>query len=156
VSFDLVLIDGYSLMHRDPELQRELHRDIDLARLKLVRKYEQTAGQFGKRVVIVFDGRGARTDFCAEHFEVDVMFSPRHMTADTVIERLAAEHPRKERVLVIASDRAELDTVSAGGAETMACGQFMLHLESQQRTVREKQQQSSRTNRGPRLGDFFP
>ncbi len=84
---DLYLFDGYNLLHAggfgDP---REL-RDA-LASYVAVR---------GARGIVVFDGIGDLVSRGA----LEVRYAPH---ADTLLERLAAEHRRTERVLLVTSD----------------------------------------------------
>lgn len=84
---DLYLFDGYNLLHAGPFADaREL---VDaLASYVAVR---------GARGVVVFDGVGED----AVRGPLEVRFAEH---ADTLLERLAAEHRRQERVLLVTSD----------------------------------------------------
>ncbi|MFL5953228.1 MAG: NYN domain-containing protein [Gaiellaceae bacterium] len=84
---DLYLFDGYNLLHAGPFADaREL---VDaLASYVAVR---------GARGVIVFDGVGED----AVRGPLEVRFAEH---ADTLLERLAAEHRDRERVLLVTSD----------------------------------------------------
>jgi predicted RNA-binding protein with PIN domain len=84
---DLYLFDGYNLLHSGSFADaREL---IDaLASYVAVR---------GARGVIVFDGVGEN----AVRGPLEVRYAPH---ADTVLERLAADHRSRERVLLVTSD----------------------------------------------------
>ena len=89
----LYLFDGFNLLHAGPYTEpREL---IDaLASFVATR---------GARGVVVFDGAGDD----AQLGPLSVRFAP---DADTLLERLAAEHRALERVLIVSSDRAVLGT----------------------------------------------
>lgn len=84
---DLYLFDGYNLLHAGPYADaREL---VDaLASYVAVR---------GARGVVVFDGAGED----AVRGPLEVRFAAH---ADTLLERLAAEHRDRERVLLVTSD----------------------------------------------------
>ena len=151
-----LIIDGYSLLHRfDPEGARR-PAGLQSARQKLVRHIEDTSAGRADRVTIVFDGQQAGGG--GEGYEspaVEVLFSPSGRTADTVIERLVQECPTPETILVVSSDRLERQTVSARGAQTMGCGDFL--AEGEQR----RQHRPSRATRPTKplrstLGDYFP
>lgn len=94
----LYLFDGYNILHAgDFAGRREL---VDaLASFVAVR---------GARGVVVFDGVGED----AVHGALEVRFAS---PADSLIERLAAEHRRTEEVYVVSSDRAVRGTA---GQET--------------------------------------
>jgi len=90
---ELYLFDGYNLLHAGPYADaREL---VDaLASYVAVR---------GGRGVVVFDGAGE-----------DVVRGPLEVRfaadADTLLERLAAEHRGRERVVLVSSDATVLET----------------------------------------------
>jgi len=71
--------------------------------LRLVSERGRLAATKGARGVIVFDGAGDDTELgpLSVRFVAD---------ADTLLERLAAEHRERERVLLVSSDRAVIET----------------------------------------------
>lgn len=149
-----LIIDGYSLLHRDPSLKPLLRRDLETARQLLIRKVEQTAPDWAERITIVFDGQGERTSRTVPDARIEIVFAPSRLTADTVIERLVFAVADKEPVLVVTSDRAERQTVAAAGAETMSCGDFLRYGDRQkEQWLRPKR--PARPLR-PTLGDHFP
>jgi predicted RNA-binding protein with PIN domain len=92
----LYLFDGYNLLHAGPyEDAREL---VDsLASFVALR---------GARGVVVFDGVGED----AQRGPLQVRYAPH---ADTLLERLAAEHRAHEQVLLVTSDSTV--AAAAGG-----------------------------------------
>lgn len=150
-----LIVDGYSLLHRDPELAPALHADLTLARQRLVRKIEEVAGVIADRTTVVFDGTAAGAGEGYESAAVEAVFSPQHLTADTVIERLVHDAPDPERILVVTSDLAERHTVAAAGAQTMSCTDFLAALGEQRRQVTRRSAARGKAP-GARLGDFFP
>ena len=109
---DLYLFDGYNLLHAggfgDP---REL-RDA-LASYVAVR---------GARGIVVFDGVGDLVTRGA----LEVRYAPH---ADTLLERLAAEHRRTERVLLVTSD-ATLKAASGVEVAKVSSAAFAAELRS--------------------------
>ena len=85
----LYLFDGFNLLHAGGFSSPEELRDL-LA--------SWVAGK-GARGILVFDGHGAEE----RHGPLEVRWAE---NADTLIERLAAEHRRKEQVAVVSSDEA--------------------------------------------------
>ena len=94
----LYLFDGYNILHAGDFAGRRELVDL-LASFVAVR---------GARGVVVFDGVGED----AAYGSLDVRFAS---PADPVIERLAADHRRREEVWVISSDQAVRGTA---GQET--------------------------------------
>jgi predicted RNA-binding protein with PIN domain len=90
---NLFLFDGYNLLHASPFGEpREL---VDALASFVATK--------GARGVVVFDGVGED----AERGPLSVRYAP---DADTLLERLAAEHRDRERVVLVSSDTTVLGT----------------------------------------------
>jgi len=89
----LYLFDGYNLLHAGPYAEARELADA-LASFVATR---------GARGVVVFDGAGEDVQLGP----LSVRYAP---DADTLLERLAAEHRSRERVLLVSSDRAVLGT----------------------------------------------
>jgi predicted RNA-binding protein with PIN domain len=87
------LFDGYNLLHAGPFADARELADA-LASFVATR---------GARGVLVFDGAGG----AAQLGPLEVRYAP---DADTLLERLAAEHRDRERVVLVSSDRAVLET----------------------------------------------
>lgn len=149
-----VIVDGYSLLHRESPDRRPAN--LAMARLRLVRRIEDVSNTLADRITVVFDGQSSGASAEERSAHIEVVFSPPHFTADTVIERLVHESARPGTVLVVTSDRAERQTVEACGAATMSCGDFLEHC-----TTTRKQaghHAARRSGKTPRatLGEFFP
>lgn len=151
---DWVIIDGYSLLYRRRAAGHAASRALETERDLLVREVEAAAGWLADRVTMVFDGRQAGGSADGSSAAVEILFSPPDKTADTVIERLVHAAPRPEGVLVVTSDRRERDTVSAAGAQTISCGDFLARC-AELRAVRPAPAREPRGGRAT-LGDFFP
>jgi predicted RNA-binding protein with PIN domain len=89
----LYLFDGYNLLHAGG--YRDARKLADLLA-------SYVAGK-GARGVVVFDGVGTDTELGP----LSVRYAP---DADTLLERLAAEHRSRERVLLVSSDAAVAGT----------------------------------------------
>jgi predicted RNA-binding protein with PIN domain len=85
----LYLFDGYNLLHAGPFEDVPTLRDA-LASFVALR---------GARGIVVFDGVGADE----QHGPLELRFAPH---ADTLLERLAAEHRETESVCLVSSDAA--------------------------------------------------
>jgi predicted RNA-binding protein with PIN domain len=122
----LYLFDGYNLLHAGAyEDVREL-RDA-LASFVALK---------GARGVLVFDGVGPDET----HGPLEVRFAAH---ADTLLERLAAEHRRRERVVLVSSDAAVRGTsgqeVRKRSSRTfLAELEAVTHSEEQPRHLRDR------------------
>jgi predicted RNA-binding protein with PIN domain len=89
----LYLFDGYNLLHAGPFLDAR----------ELVDALASFVATRGARGVVVFDGGGDDVQLGP----LSVRYAP---DADTLLERLAAEHRERERVVLVSSDRTVLGT----------------------------------------------
>jgi predicted RNA-binding protein with PIN domain len=89
----LYLFDGYNLLYAGPYADARELADA-------LASYVATRGARG---IVVFDGAGEDMQLGP----LSVRYAP---DADTLLERLAAEHRASERVLLVSSDRAVLGT----------------------------------------------
>jgi predicted RNA-binding protein with PIN domain len=149
-----LLVDGYSLLHRDPEFRDLLENGLAVARELLIEKVGRMASACADRTTIVFDGR-QRSKESPRHPDVEVIFSPAHQTADTVIERLVSEAEDPAGILVVTSDRLERETVTAAGAHAMSCANF-LEMQSDALARIRRAMKSGHASARPTLGDLFP
>jgi predicted RNA-binding protein with PIN domain len=94
---ELYLFDGYNLLHGGP---------YDDAR-ELIDALASFVALRGARGVVVFDGIGEDV----QRGPLQVRYAPH---ADTLLERLAAEHRSRERVVLVTSDST---VATSAGAE---------------------------------------
>src|SRR5712692_4075622 len=110
----LFLFDGYNLLHASPFVEPS----------ELVDALASFVATKGARGVVVFDGVGEDAD----RGPLSVRYAP---DADTLLERLAAEHRDRERVVLVSSDTTVLGT--AGGQVARVSSQtFFRDLEPAQ------------------------
>ena len=114
---EYLLVDGHSVIFAWPEL-RALHvRRMAAAREALVKTLTAYQDQSGVRVVVVFDGQGARaTEEASAPEGIQVFYAPAGGTADAIIERLVAKYAATCRLTVATSDGLEQTTALAFGA----------------------------------------
>lgn len=148
-----LIIDGYNLLHKVPELARMLGTDIQGARHRLVRMIEGAARGMAQQTTLVFDGREAGRDPALTSKHLEVYFSPGNLSADSIIERLVFKFETPEKILVVTSDHAEHDTVSSAGAYTMSSEEFLGKCETDAKRPISK---GMLPRKEPKLGDLFP
>ena len=145
-----IIIDGYSLVYRDPTLQSILHTSPEMARHHLIRKLEQVAQDVAERITIIFDGQSKGHDDQYDPGVVEVIFTSGNQTADTMIEQLIHRVPNPAELMVVTSDSHEARTVDAAGASCMSCRSFLELIEPCSRRVPRQKVPAIQ------LGDFFP
>lgn len=156
MAYQRLIIDGYSLLHRDPETKQIVARDLRRAREVLIEKVSRTATALADAVTIVFDGQQGSGTAPGGLQSIEIIYTTAGQTADDYIERCVQQAGHPDHWMVVTNDRRERETVMATGVHTMSCAVF---LEECSRLSRHQQQsmkrQSVRTP-GPKLGDYFP
>ena len=114
---EYLLVDGHSVIFAWPEL-RVLHvRRMGAAREALVRALTDYQDRSGVRVVVVFDGQGAKdTEEQEGRDGIQIFYAQAGRTADAIIERLVAKYAATHRLTVATSDRMEAQTAISFGA----------------------------------------
>lgn len=151
-----LIIDGYSLIHRDHELKHMVNVSLRRARELLIEKISRTATGMAETVTIVFDGQqDTGVDNDGTH-AVEILYSSSGQTADTVIERLVQQARHPSRWMVVTNDRRERETVMAAGVQTMSCAVFLEESARMQQQYAQSIRRQTLKQPGPKLGDFFP
>ena len=133
-----LIVDGHSVIFAWPELRKIHERRSSLAREALTRQLRDYQDWTGVRVVIVFDGKGARVSATSGSGDVQIFYSRSGQTADAIIERLASKYARKVDLTVATSDFMERQTVHASGAMCISPEALREAMEEARLTTRRK------------------
>jgi predicted RNA-binding protein with PIN domain len=127
-----ILVDGYSLLHKWPELAPGQPRHSERARAELIHVLTRYQDTTGEPVTIFFDGSGAPPNVPKSESgnAVEVLFSRAGQTADQMIERAAHRFQPHGEVLVVTDDRAERDVVGGFGGSVANCANFIRMVEA--------------------------
>lgn len=112
-----LIVDGHSIIFAWPELRELQARRSSLAREALLKRLRNYQDWTGVRVVAVFDGKGKKVDAASDPTEVQVFYSRKGQSADSIIERLASKYGKRFGLTVATSDLMEAKTIHACGAE---------------------------------------
>jgi predicted RNA-binding protein with PIN domain len=117
-----LLVDGANIVQAWPALRAMGTRGRDAARAQLVQHVSAIHDGEAVRVTVVFDGRGDELVVVRPSAQVtlSVLHTPATLTADDVIEQLVAQSRDPASCIVATDDRAEQDTVTAAGAQTLS------------------------------------
>jgi predicted RNA-binding protein with PIN domain len=136
---ELILVDGYNLIFRHPDLRAIAQTDLERARAELVRRIAGAALATAGQVLVVFDGRESgpspvRTQGAGK---VRVVFSSPPETADERIQKLieiARAAPGGASAMasfrVVSSDREVAGRAQLWGARVTSGEAFMAELGS--------------------------
>ncbi|MCB1233563.1 MAG: NYN domain-containing protein [Verrucomicrobiae bacterium] len=117
---EFLLVDGNNILHAWEDLRALHRRRVGLGHTELCRRLRAFHDTGRARVVVVFDGRGARIEEEREKHGLQIIYTDAGTTADDVIERLAAAYAKKYRLTVATDDFAEQNMVAAFGAEVLS------------------------------------
>ena len=110
-----LLVDAHGVIFSWPELH-ELHRRNGLAaREELTRRLTAYQDASGVRVVVVFDGKGVRSNSDTVPGGIQVFYSGGGKTADCIIERLAAKYAGEHEITAATNDNLVQQTVITFG-----------------------------------------
>jgi uncharacterized protein len=132
-----LIVDGHSVIFAWPDLRKLHERRASLARESLVKRLRGYQDWTGVRVVVVFDGKGADTSATSDPHDIQIFYSRKGQTADSIIERLACKYATRFDLIVATSDYLEQQTASAFGAECIS--PEMLRETLQEADTRERQ-----------------
>lgn len=121
-----IIVDGYNLIRRSPELSMLDREDLKKGRERLLRLLASYQRLRGHRITVVFDGREG--GFPIEQQEkaggVAVVFSKRGESADQVIVRLSTSG-----AVVVTSDRGLREAAERTGAFSIEAEAFLAKIE---------------------------
>lgn len=141
-----ILIDGYSVLHRCPDIAPDRPRHSAAARDELIQRLNRYQDASQTPVTIVFDGNHTAGKIADEPSspELEVLYSPQGKTADDIIERATHGFLQYGKVLVVTDDYAEQNTVSSLGGSVLSAHTFMLEVKA---TLASFQDDLNRLNR---------
>jgi predicted RNA-binding protein with PIN domain len=126
----VLLVDAHSIIFAWPKL-RALHaRKMMLAREELIRQLTAYQDSTGTKVVVVFDGQGAKTQEESQPGGIQVFYSSVEKSADHILERLAATYGKTYDMTVASSDHMVQQTC-------ITFGTFAITAEELKRTLEQ-------------------
>ena len=121
----LIVLDGYNIVHRSPQLKPGPGRSLREAREKLVNLLSWMMGSEAARFVVVWDGAegGGRDERSGR---IEVRFSRPPEKADDLIRRIVeTEIERVDRVTVVTADLEVARHARAMGADVSISDLFL-------------------------------
>jgi predicted RNA-binding protein with PIN domain len=124
-----IIIDGYNLIRQSAALSTLDRQDIMMGREALVDMLAAYRKIKPHRITVVFDGRNspAFSPHRKRQKGISIRFSSSGESADDVIKRMARK--KREKALVVSSDRDVADFAAARGAATIGAQEFETKIE---------------------------
>jgi predicted RNA-binding protein with PIN domain len=123
-----VVVDGYNLIHKIPELARMVGTDLERARDALVSSLAVYRSRRNVRVTVVFDGRGMPAHNRRYPGGIEVVFSRAPQTADQKIKMLISLEKSPRSWTVVTSDNSIAIYARDYGAKTIRSEDFAVEL----------------------------
>jgi len=130
-----LLVDGNNVIHSWPQLAKIYRRRRASAYQELVKLLESYQDFSDQRVVVVFDGRGSKTTEEREKGSIQIFYTAQNLSADFIIERLAASNAEKYHIVVATDDVSIQDSVVASGGETISSESLAERIKNSQREM---------------------
>ena len=124
-----LLVDAHSVIFACPDLYDLHRRHMEAARERLVQWLTAYQDATGVRVVVVFDGKGAKANQEKLPGGVQVFYSGGKGTADQIIERLVAKYATEHDLTVATNDRLEQQTVITFGGFAISVESLLVQLD---------------------------
>jgi len=122
----LVVVDGYNLIHRSPDLRPGPDRTLEEARDKVVNLLSWAVGAGDARFLIVFDGAQGVASGPSGSARVSVRWSKPPAKADDLIRRIVEEEiERVDRLTVVTADLEVARHARAMGADVALSDLFL-------------------------------
>jgi len=137
---DILIVDGYNIIGAWPELRKLKEHDLSAARDMLIEKMAEYQAFTGHKVIIVFDAhlvQGIEKKYT--NYQVDVIFTKEHETADERIEKMAKQLINvRTKVYVATSDYTEQWTIFGQGALRKSARELLIEMEAIERSIAKK------------------
>jgi predicted RNA-binding protein with PIN domain len=122
----LIVVDGYNLIHRSPELRPGPERTLQEAREKVVNLLSWAVGAGDARFLVVFDGAEGSDADMGGNGRVQVRWSKPPAKADDLIRRIVEdEMERVDRLTVVTADLEVARHARAMGADIALSDLFL-------------------------------
>ena len=119
-----IIIDGYNLIRRSPELSILDQRDIQMGRDVLIDMLTAYKKIKPHRITVVFDGQNAPLSSHKRDNQkgILIIFSNKGETADSLIKKIARKE--KEKALVVSSDMDVVNSALGSGSSVISSSEF--------------------------------
>ena len=136
------LVDGYNVVHHSSVLRPLALKEFEAAREAFVEKLVGFCLATRHRVTVIFDGRDryARIHDGMSARGVpglEIVYSPEHLSADAVIERMVYTTPKRLECIVVSNDNSLRNLCRGLGSLSMDADHFIKTVRDHQGQLRE-------------------
>lgn len=146
---DILLVDGYNVIHAWPELNA-CKDNLEDARDKLIDIMAGYGAFENMDVTVVFDANAVSGAAVFQHLvgKVAVVYTREGETADSYIEKMAYDTVRQgKRVYVVTSDRVEQLVILGAGAYRISARELLQNVKKVNKLIKDGFSESELTYR---------
>ncbi len=151
---DVLIVDGYNVIHYNEDLKAILNNNMNDARMRLMEILSNYVGYKGWALVVVFDAHQVKdgTGSCERYDRnTHIVFTGKNETADTFIEKMVHDMEHDCNIWVATSDKEQQYYVLAQGAIRISARELWQDISNyQNQTLRD-----GRHKRNPPKSDFL-
>ena len=134
-----LIIDGYNIINQWTDLKKIAKESLEDARIKLISEIQSYAKLKNCYFIIVFDAYNIKDRIKQEVFENgSVIFTRKHQTADTYIEKLVYHMPKVYEIYVVTSDFTLQRMILGSGANRITALELEKDLDFAKNTSMKK------------------
>lgn len=135
---NLIIVDGYNLIHGVPKLRRFLEHSLERARNELLDLLASYLTVRKVKIIVVFDGQAAQGEApTLRKRNLHVMFSESAGRADAAIKRLLARQSNPKSASVVSDDSDLIRFARANQAGVLSSKEFYALLTKRRRNVKK-------------------
>jgi predicted RNA-binding protein with PIN domain len=137
----LILVDVCNILHRLPEYRERLGEGVDVLAMQLMTDLRPLHDLEHWELHLVVDGAGQRIDqqFQEDLKTLSILFSPAHLSADSIIEKWLLRLGKDWSVSVASEDRAVCYAALANDAEILSAADLIQWVQRSLSRFRNKQ-----------------
>lgn len=121
--YSWLIIDGYNIISKWPDLAKAKRKSIEFAREKLNTIIQKYSDFKEIEVTIVYDGKGGERELIKGN--PSIIFSKSAETADAVIEYLVYNNNKSKEITVATDDNVQRNFVICAGANCISAEKLM-------------------------------
>ncbi len=138
---DLLIVDGYNIIHSWPELKKLLHTvDYEAARIRLIDMMCDFSAHNNYETLVVFDAHMKKGSL--RHTEsyppIKVVYTAEHETADQYIESMMTRQDNRMRNIYVATSDALEQTIIFGRGGARLSSRELLRMVNQSKSVQKE------------------
>ena len=153
-----LLVDGYNVIHANPELTRIAEDSLEGARIKLCDILCEFMALSRYRIIVIFDAHlvPGGIGSVGEHNNVKIVFTKEAETADRYIEQAAyklyKEGRSRDRITVATSDALEQLIILGQGAGRISSNDLWKEINGTKQQLRQRHIENAPIKKNPLFG----